>query len=82
MMDEVVVRFPLDRDLARTRPQAAKYAQKYGKWNLMSEEWPSCDFYALGYKNSEEVYSACLKQGVTWQKLLNYQPDDGKDVTL
>ncbi len=26
------------------------------------------------------VYKECIKQGVTWQELLHYNPDDGGDV--
>ena len=68
--------FPLDMDLFRERPQAAKYAMLHGKTGLMSEKWNDAD---LGdYKNTEEVYRDCLTKGVTWQELLNYNPDPAK----
>lgn len=74
--------YPVDEELAKTRPMAAKYAQVYGMWNLMSEDWPSADFYAKGFKNSEGVYAACLVKGVTWKELLNFSKKDLKDVIL
>ena len=70
--------FPRMKDLAETRPKAADYAQIYGPWALMSETWNDAK---LGkYKNTEEVYAACLEEGVTWQELLDYKPD--KDRVL
>lgn len=74
--------YPVDEELAKTRPMAAKYAQVYGAWNLMSENWPSADFYEKGFKNSEEVYSACLIKGVTWKELLEFKEEDLKDIIL
>ena len=73
---------PMDQELAKRRPQAAKYAQIHGKRALLSEEWPTCDYHAQGYKTSEKVYEECLNQGITWQELLNFNSESLDDITL
>lgn len=51
-------------------PNTANYYRLYGyKSGMMSEDWDNKG----GYKTSEEVYKECIKQCVTWQKLLNFK---------
>ena len=74
------VKYPVNEELKRTRPYAARYAEKYGIWTMMSEDWISAD--VRGYSSSEEVYRDCLKRGVTWQELLKYNPEEHKGEIL
>ena len=66
--------FPLIKELHDTRPYAAKYAQIYGPWALMSKDWNDAKIGKYG--DTEHVYNACLEKGVTWQELLDYKPDE------
>ena len=64
---------PLNEELAKTAPNKAKYAQLHMN-QVIPEKW--FDGSIKPYKNTEEVYAACLKKGVTWEELLHYKPDE------
>ena len=64
---------PLDEDLARTRPYAARYIQLHGRFSAMSEKYNTANM--KGYKNTEDIYRECLKKGVTWQELVGVSKD-------
>lgn len=68
---------PLDMELAKTKPYKARYAQLHQN-QVIPTEW--FDGSIEPYRNTEEVYQACLEKGVTWQELLNYKPN--KDLIL
>lgn len=74
--------YPVNEYLQKTRPYAAKYAQLYGTWGLMSEDWPVIVVQDKGFKNSEEVYKKCLEEGKTWKELLGYRPEMLDGLTL
>jgi len=61
---------PLNKEMAETHPNKARYVQLHGN-KVIPEQW--FDGSIKPYKNLEEVYAACLKKGVTWEELLNYQ---------
>lgn len=48
-------------------PYTAKYIRLHGTLKCMSV-WDLKE----PYKSCEEVYKECLKQGITWEKLLNH----------
>jgi len=77
---ESTSKYPVDPYFKKTRPYAARYAEKYGLWTMMSEDWNLAN--VSGYKSSEEVYRDCLRKGVTWQELLKYDPDKNKGLVL
>lgn len=68
---------PINRELARRFPNKARYAQLHMN-QVIPEEW--FDGSIEPYKNTEEVYAACLEKGVTWQELLHYKLKEG--ITL
>ena len=68
---------PLNEELFQVKPYKARYAQLHEN-AVIPEKWFDGDISP--YKNTEEVYRACLEKGVTWQELLNYSPN--KEATL
>ena len=74
-MSEWIKLPPLDEQLAKTRPNKAKYAQLHMN-RVIPERW--FDGSIKPYKDTEEVYAACLEKGVTWEELLNYKPDKNR----
>ena len=73
---------PINKELEMRRPYAAKYAQLHGMQRLISEVWPEVDYHKEGYKSTEEVYKECLDEGMTWEELLDFDPDQLKGMTL
>lgn len=71
MSEEWIKLPPLNEELAREFPNKARYAQIHMN-QVIPEEW--FDGSIEPYKNTEEVYAACLEKGVTWQELLHYKP--------
>lgn len=78
MKEKLIRLLPRNEELAFTRPRAADYAQIYGLHALIPEQW--FDGSIEPYRNTEEVYAACIEKGVTWEELLDYKPRE--DITM
>ena len=76
-MSELIKLPPINKELLQVRPYKARYAQLHRNM-VIPEQW--FDGSIKPYKNTEEVYKACLEKGVTWQELLHYSPYDDVDL--
>ncbi len=75
MNEEWVKAFPVPfpEEYKKTHPNAVKYCMRHGIYKMISEKWPP----NLGsYKNTEEVYAACLESMCTWEELLGHKEDE------
>lgn len=63
-------------DMIPEKPYQAVYLAIHGMKSAISE-W---DIPKI-YKNSEDLYKACLKEGITWEKLINFDGYNESELT-
>ena len=55
-----------------------EYAMMFGTVDLIPEKW----FYSKRYKTVDDVYTVCVKKGVTWRELTKWNYDQNRDIAL
>jgi hypothetical protein len=55
-----------------------EYVMMFGTVDLIPEKW----FYSKRYKTVDDVYTACVKKGVTWRELTKWNYDQNRDIAL
>lgn len=54
------------------------YIGMFGMNDMIPKEW----FAAKGYNSVDEIYSECVKRGITWRELTGWNDDENPEIEL
>jgi len=58
-------------------PNMAKYILQFGTDDLIPIPWAARDI-----RSAEKIYKKCIKKGIPWRELLDWNADKDKDIIL